>query len=333
MFIINKNKNKQRKNMNNLKKLGLTALAASLVTTSVFAGALTVSGGASLSVKNTTGAKDPGTGKSFSMGNDITFSGSGELDNGLNVAVSFTIDEFDGANAESVANAGSVFDTHSVTLSSDALGTFVFSGEGGSSAQGAMDAGAAGNIWDTGTGITDITPAASGDNSIFYTLPELMDGVALTASMSPGKGSTNTATHGSVGVVYTGVEGLTLKYGQGDSGAASAEITSTTMYASYAIGSFTLAVSNTENDKEGAVNREVDAYQLAYTVTDAMSVTYGSETFETEGAAVDEEVAKLGVSYTTGGMTISAGAIESKGAGNDAALKTNRWNLDLSFAF
>ena len=320
--------------MNNLKKIGLTALAASLVTTSVFAGALTVSGGASLSVKNTTGAKDPGTGKSFSMGNEIVFSGSGELDNGLNVALSFKIDESDGdTTSTSGAANGSIFDTHSVTLSSDALGTFVFSGEGGSSAQGAMDSGAAGNIWDTGTGIADITGAAAGDNSIFYTLPELMDGVALTASMSPGKGSTNTATHGSVGVVYTGVEGLTLKYGQGDSGAASAEITSTTMYASYAIGSFTLAVSNSEADKEGAVNREVDAYQIGYTVTDAMSVTYGSETFETEGAAVDEEVAKLGVSYTTGGMTISAGAIESKGAGNDSSLKTNRWNIDLSFAF
>ena len=41
MFIINNNNNnnKQRKNMNNLKKIGLTALAASLVTTSAFAGA------------------------------------------------------------------------------------------------------------------------------------------------------------------------------------------------------------------------------------------------------------------------------------------------------
>ena len=49
--------------MNNLKKIGLTALAASLVTTSAFAGALSVSGAASMTVKNTTGTKDPGTGK------------------------------------------------------------------------------------------------------------------------------------------------------------------------------------------------------------------------------------------------------------------------------
>jgi outer membrane protein OmpU len=313
--------------MINLKKIGLTALAASLVTTSAFAGALTVSGGASLSLKNVTGAKDPGTGKSFSMGNDITFSGSGELDNGMNVALSFNLDQADNAGV-----SDGPFDSHSLTLSSDALGSFKFSGEGGSSAQGAIDGGAAGDIWNTGTGIAEITGAAAGDNSMFYTFPTLMDGVALTASMSPGSGATQD-THTSYAVAYTGVEGLTLKYGQGDSGASGSETQSTTMHAAYAIGSFTLAVANTEADNEGAVNREVDSYQIAYTLTDDMSVTYGSETFEKGGEAVDEEVAKLGVSYTTGGMTIGAATIESKGAGNTAGLTTNRWQLDLSFAF
>jgi outer membrane protein OmpU len=38
--------------MNNFKKIGLTALAASLVSTSVFAGEVTVSGGASMAVEN-----------------------------------------------------------------------------------------------------------------------------------------------------------------------------------------------------------------------------------------------------------------------------------------
>ena len=313
--------------MNNLKKIGLTALAASLVTTSAFAGAMSVSGGASLSVKNMTGSKDPGTGKSFSMGNQLTFAGSGELDNGMNVALSFIIDQNDDANAVT----SSPFDSHSLTVSSDALGTFVFSGEGGSSAQGAMDAGAAGDLWNTGTGIAEIAGAAAGDNSMFYTLPTLMDGVAITASMSPGNGAN--ATHTSYGLAYTGVEGLTLKYGQGESGAKATETTSTTMYASYAIGSVTLAVSNTEADNTGAVNREVDAYQIAYTLTDEMSVTYGSETYDKEGETVDEEVSSLGVSYTSGGMTVSAATYESTGVGNTAGTKTDRWKLGLSFAF
>ena len=313
--------------MNNLKKIGLTALAASLVTTSAFAGAMSVSGSASMAVKNTTGTKDPGTGKSFTMGNQLTFTGGGELDNGINVSLSFIIDQNDDANAVT----SSPFDSHSLTVSSDALGTFVFSGEGGSSAQGAMDAGAANDLWNTGTGIDEIAGAAAGDNSMLYTLPTLVDGVAITASLAPGNGAN--ATHTSYGVAYTGVEGLTLKYGEGESGAKATETTSTTMYASYAIGSVTLAVSNTEADNTGAVNREVDAYQIAYTVTDNMSVTYGTEIYDKENAAVDEEVSSLGVSYTSGGMTVSAATYESTGVGNVAGTKTDRWRLGLAFAF
>ena len=65
------------------------------------------------------------------MGNQLTFSGSGELDNGLTVALSFVLDQ--GDNAATVATGP--FDSHSVTVSSDALGTLVSSGEGGDSAQ------------------------------------------------------------------------------------------------------------------------------------------------------------------------------------------------------
>jgi outer membrane protein OmpU len=312
--------------MNNFKKIGLTALAASLVTTSVFAGELSVAGNASIGVKNTTGTNDGSNGKSWTMGNDITFTGGGELDNGMNVALSFNIDQ-----ADNTGVADGPFDSHSVTISSDALGSFKFSGEGGSSAQGAMDAGAAGDLWDNGTGVSEITGAAAGDNSIFYTLPEMMDGVAITASMSPGRAGQE--THTSYGLTYTGVEGLSVKYGQGDSGAPTAEIESTTMSASYAIGSFTVSASNTEADKTGAANREVDAFQLAYTVTEDLSVTYGEETFETVGAATDEEIESFGVSYTTGGMTLSANTFEAKGAGNVAGAKTDRWALSAAFAF
>ena len=85
--------------MNNFKKIGMTALAASLVSTSVFAGELAVSGSAGINFENYN-APDSDTSasngtKAFSMGNQITFSGSGELDNGLTVALSFTLDQGD----------------------------------------------------------------------------------------------------------------------------------------------------------------------------------------------------------------------------------------------
>ena len=44
--------------MNKFKKIGLTALAGSLVATSAFAGSLSVSGSASIGVNNVTGTAD-----------------------------------------------------------------------------------------------------------------------------------------------------------------------------------------------------------------------------------------------------------------------------------
>ena len=312
--------------MNKFKKIGLTALAGSLVATSAFAGSLSATGSASIGVSNITGTADASTGKDWSMGNSVILSGSGELDNGMTVSMSFELD----SGVDTGTGTGP-FDNHSVTVSSDAMGTLVFSGHGGSSAQGAMDTTASGDIWDQTLGITGITAAASGDDSLHYTLPEVMEGLAISASMSPGRAAQE--THTSYGLVYTGYDGLTLKYGTGDSGTPTAEIESTTMMASYALGSFTVAVSQTEADKTGAANRQVDSFQIAYTVSDDLSVTYGNDTFDLTGDSTDEEVEAIGVSYTSGGMTISANQYEAKGASNTAGAKTDKWSLSASFAF
>ena len=312
--------------MNKFKKIGLTALAGSLVATSAFAGSLSATGSASIGVSNITGTADASTGKDWSMGNSVILSGSGELDNGMTVSMSFELD-----SGTDTGTGTGPFDNHSVTVSSDAMGTLVFAGHGGSSAQGAMDTTASGDIWDQTLGITGITAAASGDDSLHYTLPEVMEGLAISASMSPGRAAQE--THTSYGLVYTGYDGLTLKYGTGDSGTPTAEIESTTMMASYALGSFTVAVSQTEADKTGAANRQVDSFQIAYTVSDDLSVTYGNDTFDLTGNSVDEEVEAIGVSYTSGGMTISANQYEAKGAGNSASAKTDKWSLSASFAF
>ena len=103
--------------------------------------------------------------------------------------------------------------------------------------------------------------------------------------------------------------------------------------ASYAIGSLTVGVSQTEADKTGAANETVDSFQIAYTVSDDISVTYGNETHDLTGDSTDEEVEAIGVSYTSGGMTISANQYEAKGAGNTAGAKSDKWSLSASFAF
>ena len=86
--------------MKNWKKVGLTALAGSLATTSAFAGAVTVSGTANLTYTANSGAEDTtaatGTavgvdGARWGLNKSLSFSGSGELDNGWTVSVSQSI--------------------------------------------------------------------------------------------------------------------------------------------------------------------------------------------------------------------------------------------------
>jgi len=312
--------------MNNFKNIGFTALAGSLAATSAFAVELTATGSAGIYVENITGTADASTGKAWSMPNSIYLTGSGELDNGMTVAVSYEMDQ-------GTANNSSLgFDNHSVTVSSDTLGTLVFSGHGGSSAQSALDTTAAGDIWNQTLGITGIQASAAGDNSLLYTLPSLVDGLSISASMSPGRASQE--THTAYGATYSGFEGLSLSYGVGDSGAPGSVLKSTSMKASYAMGPITIGASNTEVDGTGNSNdREVTAYQIAYTVSENLSLSYGSETFDKASSTVDETVEAISASYTSGGITLSATQFEAKGAGNVAAAKSDKWALGASFAF
>ena len=64
--------------MNNLKKLGVTALAGSLVAVSAQAGEMSVNGSANFTYKTNNQLKV----KVLVLTKDLTVSGSGELDNG-----------------------------------------------------------------------------------------------------------------------------------------------------------------------------------------------------------------------------------------------------------
>ena len=316
--------------MNTFKKIGLTALAGSLVVTSAYAGSMSVSGGASIGLKNTS---KTATGKSWTMGNQLTFSGSGELDNGMDVSLSFVIDQGDDTSAST-----GPFDSHSVTVSSDALGTLVFSGEGGSSASSAIDTTAAGDLWNNGSGFTAPRAAEAGDNSMMYTLPSLMDDLTLKASYSPGSAGGGSATAWSAS--YSGVEGLSVDYAVGQTDTIGSEEEQVVMKGSYAWGSFTIGASNTTNkyDAAASVDEEISSWEVAYTVSDDLSISYGTETLDTEGSAVDEEAEGINVSYTTGGVTISATSYEFSGKNNTTTESASggdveRWALSATFAF
>ena len=326
--------------MNNFKKIGLTALAASLVSVSANAGSMSVAGSASLNVEGFSG-EELNAGKGYTMANQLTFTGSGELDNGLTVSLSFVQD-----------NGESTFDSHSLTISSDAMGTLKFNGEGGTTAANNIDGTAAGDIWDKFDGLTnasaqvsksgvatDSVTATAGDNSFIYTSPELMEGLTLVGSYAPQASSAETRASGTgIGINYTGIEGLTLKYAKADivnsTKALSGE--STVMFASYAYGPVTVKVSEMEGDLDTAdKSYEISSASISYAVSDELSVTYGMEDAEQEGSAADAEYESLSLSYVTGGMTISAGMHEAENAnfGTASNQDIEKWTLGASFAF
>ena len=331
----------------NIKKIGMTALAASLVSTSVFAGELTASGSASITVENYSG-EQINTGKGFSMADSVVLSGSTELDNGMTVSMSFELD-----GSETDVSSGS-YDSHSVTISSDALGTLKFSGNGGDSAVEALDATAAGDIWDifdkqvvesaakpenaTTAGNAAMLSAPGGNNTMLYTLPSLVDGLSVSASYTP-QGTAGAESSNAYGLTYTGIEGLSVSYGAGtnDGGVAATKADITTMKASYAYGPITIGYSDHEYDSVTATrDQDVKSYSVSYTVSDAISISYGTDEFSTgEATTVDAEYSKISASYTTGGMTITATSAEAENISYKTAVREDQdyWSLGLSFAF
>jgi outer membrane protein OmpU len=313
--------------MNNFKKIGLTALASSLVATSVYAGEMSVAGSASLELANHKGTDG---GKDISMGNQLTFTGGGEMDNGMNVALSFIIDQGDDENADET----SPFDNHSITISSDAMGSITFAGEGGASAQHTVDTTAAGDIWNNTFGFTSGTDADSA-KALVWTLPSLMDGLNVVTSYNF-SAADKEATVG-YAFTYTGVEGLSLTYAMGEVGGNAAGTTGAdvmTMKASFAFGPVTAAMSINDYDITSASNEEQTSYKVSYSVSDELSVSYGSETMETVGGT-DEEFDQISVSYTTGGLTASVSQTNADNV--DGAIngqtEQSKWAVGLSFAF
>ena len=201
--------------MNKFKKIGLSALAGSLVATSAYAGEVTVAGSAGMFLEHINGGA-ANSGKSFSMSNQLTFTGGGELDNGLNVSISFVIDQGDDTTTSVGSGTltfggGAPFDSHSVTVSSDSLGSLTMTGEGMDSASGAVDGTVSGNIWDAFQASADEPQAAPGAaGGLNYTLPSLMDDLTVKASYSPKGSNADSSTAWSV--AYAGVDGLSLTF-------------------------------------------------------------------------------------------------------------------------
>ena len=323
--------------MNNLKKVGLTALATSLITTSAFAGAVSVTGSASINLANQSNSTQS---NGFSSGDSLNFSGSGELDNGMTVTMKQEID-------------GGVMDDRSVSISMDGMGTLTLNNHGGSSAMSAVDdvmPTAYGESWDIighTAASSSLTAGQTGkegaiggyatNNSFFYNVPEMVDGLGINVSYVPSNSARPDGTV-SIALAYTGVEGLTVGYAQDDNGlSGTSAIETETMYAKYAFGSFTVGVQESESDQTGATTSddEFSAMGITYQVSDELTIGYHTSERQFGDKTADQESANLSLSYTSGGMTVSAAMVSMDNVGGSTAARddVDGYAIDIGFAF
>ena len=329
--------------MNNLKKIGLTALAGCLAVTSVQATTLTASGSASIGFM---GADKGTSANGFYMNDEVTFSGSGEMDNGWNVTLSMQVD-----NNENVGT--SAFDNRSITIDMGDAGTFAFGGHGLDSVVGGVDdvmPTAYGETWDiignnidnggvtaTASSLFGAIGSAGSNNMMRYDNTTAVDGLKISASYVP-SGTGEVESSVDYGLEYTGYEGLTLGYAMGENNAAggTGNTDNDTMYVKYAYGPVTVGYQKSEIDANTAnATDEWDAFGITYAVSDSISVGYAESTYDAGDKATDQENSNLSVSYTAGGMTLAAGFAEEKNRGGltTAVNDVKGYDISLAFAF
>jgi len=318
--------------MNNLRKIGLSALAGSLATFSVNAAEVSVSGGGSISFDDTNRGKgDRGNG--FYMGDSLKFNMSGETDNGVGVAVYYEID-------------GGTLDDYDMTLSGD-WGSLKFNGSGSSSAFGAVDdvtPNAYEEAWDVidddgaaTTGSPTVINGGGGANMFIYTSPS-MGGATFTAAYQNHGGAAAAESYSDFAIALApeAVEGLTLGLASSNNSVGTnIDSDETTMYAKYAFGAFTVGVQQSDLEHTTATSdQESIAYGITYAVNDDFSIGYSYHELETELTTdVDQKSTGISASYTMGGMTLAGASNETENVAGTSTRDVEGYEFTLSFAF
>jgi len=308
--------------MNNLKKVGLTALGTAMVATSANAATMSVSGGTSLFFG---GEDNSNGGNGWSMTDQLDFNASGEMDNGMSLSLYLQLDT-------SSAN----WDDRKLTIGTDGMGTLTFSGHGSSGPVGAWDdltPSANEESWGTSIGgtVDGATNAAAYDNGFIYDYT-VADGLALKAAYDPSKG-TDLQSSTEIGIQYTGMEGLTVTAAMGENNEAADQIDLTVFNLKYAMGPITVGYQSNESDRGTGTDEDFTAYGISYAVSDDVSISYGASSLDYSSALEDQESSAVSISFTAGGVAMSASHQTTDNVAGAATADNSSYEINFSFAF
>ena len=326
MFNININKYEGVFNMNKLKKIGLTALAGTLIAGTVNAAEMTVTGSASINLTGLDSSENTGNG--FTMGDSLTFSASGDV-NDIGITLSYEIDGLGGATDN--------VDDHSITLDFGDAGTLVFAGHGGASAMSARDdvmPTAKEEPWDVVTNADDdIINGQTQEDMFTYTYAH-DSGFTFVASYINAQGTESDESYNDFAIEYTGIDGLRVGYAAGTVEInTGTEIDEDTMFATYAMGGLTVGIQVSEADST-AVNGDLEStgFGISYQVSDDLAVSYGNHEID-YATNDDQEAYAVGVSYTMGSIGLSGTFNSVDNVSNVNASDLQSYELGISFAF
>jgi outer membrane protein OmpU len=306
--------------MNKLSKLGVSALCGSLAAISAAnAGDLTATGGATVTWLSEEGAT---TGNPIGMASAVSFKGSGELDNGWNVALTIA------------GNDAGAYSASNIVITLPGMGDVRID-------QGASGTGIARmddmtpSVYEEadGAGISagiDKTLGVNTGTTIEVTPSEAMP-AGLTARFAYSKdadgGNVNDKTAGGVtgaiasgwdftleaGSDLTGIDGLTLYGGMSEyeqyqnAGSINGDGSELTYGVKYATGGFTVGYQKSEEETGETSITDYDNtyYSVTFSVNDDLSIGYNHVTSDQTGGTLDAEATSLQAAYTMGGATFS----------------------------
>jgi outer membrane protein OmpU len=308
--------------MNNLKKIGLTALGTAMVASSANAAALSVSGGTSIFFG---GEDNSNAGNGWSMTDQLDFNASGEMDNGMTISLYLQLDT-------SAAN----WDDRTLKIDTGDMGTITFSGHGASGPVGAWDdltPSANEESWGTSIGgtVDGPTNATAMDNSFIYDYT-VTDGIALKAAYSPSKG-TDLESSTEIGVQYTGIEGLKVSAAMGENNTLADKIDLSVFSANYTAGPISIGIQSNESDRGTGTDEDFTAYGVSYAVSDDVSVSYNVSSLDYSSTLSDQDSSAVSVSFTAGGVAISASHQSTDNVAGAATADNTSYEVNFSFAF
>ena len=308
--------------MDNIKKLGLTALAGSMVATAASSAELSASGSWALSY--TSEDDDAVNGQAFTAGNSVTFSGSGELDNGWTASMSYELDD-------------DVMDDYSLTLDMADMGVFKYgestSGSGIDIASNMVPAVDTAIYSSVGTDTTAYGVARSAQDTGNLGWTKSVDDLKVSAEYA--RNTTTGGSDTSFGITYAGVDGLTLAAGVASTNTGgAAEIESLTYGAKYVTGAWTIGLQITSVDIEGTTEDEDGTHMgISYNVNDDVSVGYLRQETDFSGTKSDEEHSGFQASYSMGSISFSGRVGKVDNMGGTAGSSDEDKHITMSVAF